>query len=125
MANASGTEKLLPIIIGKAKQPHAFQKKTGVQLGFEGYQNNAKAWMTLLIYQDWLHQWNHELDVKKHNILLFQDNFSGHIVPDGLKRIEVVNFEPNLTLHIQLMDQGIIQCFKAHYCASFIHHALD
>jgi len=63
--------------------------------------------------------------VKKCNILLLQDNFSGHIVPDGLKRIKVVNFEPNLIAHIQPMDQGIIRCFKAHYHASFIHHAID
>jgi DDE superfamily endonuclease len=124
-ANASGTKKLPPIIIGKAKQPRVFQKKTGIQLGFEGYRNNAKAWMTSSIYQDWLRQWDRELDAKKRNILLLQDNFSGHIVPDGLKRIEVVNFEPNLTAHIQPMDQGIILCFKAHYGASFIHRAID
>lgn len=31
----------------------------------------------------------------------------------------------NLTVHVQPMDQGIIQCFKAHYWGRFIEHAID
>ena len=54
-SNADGSEKRPPLIIGKAKKPRAFQNKTGTQLGFD-YRNNAKAWMTASIYQDWLRQ---------------------------------------------------------------------
>ena len=54
-----------------------------------------------------------------------QDNFSGHIAPQSLTNIHVINFEPNLTAHVQLNNQGIIQCFKAHYHAKFIHCAID
>ncbi|KAF8232518.1 hypothetical protein L208DRAFT_1169826, partial [Tricholoma matsutake] len=50
-SNADGSEKLQPIIIGRAHKPRAFQKKTGAQLGFY-YQNYAKAWMTLALYQE-------------------------------------------------------------------------
>ncbi|KIK77897.1 hypothetical protein PAXRUDRAFT_165458 [Paxillus rubicundulus Ve08.2h10] len=32
--NADGSQKLLPLIIGKAQKPHAFKNKTGSQLGF-------------------------------------------------------------------------------------------
>jgi DDE superfamily endonuclease len=32
--NADGSEKLPPLIIGKAAKPRAFQKKSGAQLGF-------------------------------------------------------------------------------------------
>jgi hypothetical protein len=56
---------------------------------------------------------------------LLQDNFSGQIVPDDLTNIQVENFEPNLTAHVQPNDQGIICCFKAHYRSSFIQHAID
>ncbi|KAF9228943.1 hypothetical protein BS17DRAFT_805636 [Gyrodon lividus] len=49
---------------------------------------------------------------------------SGHIVPKTLTNIHVVNFEPNLTAHVQPNDQGIIRCFKAKYRAQFIHHAI-
>lgn len=54
-----------------------------------------------------------------------QDNFSGHVVPDNLTRICIENFRPNLTVHVQPNDQGIICCFKAHYRAKFIHRAID
>ena len=55
--NADGSEKLWPFIIGKAAWPQAFNKKTGKQLEFY-YQNNAKAWITAHLYQDWIQQWD-------------------------------------------------------------------
>ena len=123
-SNADGSEKLPPIIIGKAKKPRAFRNKTGVQLGFY-YRNNAKAWMTSVLYQEWLRQWDQELGKKKRKVLLLQDNFSGHIIPEDLQNIRVENFTPNLTAHIQPMDQGIIRCFKAHYRARYIQRAIN
>jgi len=81
--------------------------------------------MTTVLYQEWLHEWDLELKQEKRNILLLQDNFSGHVVPDDLQCICVKNFKPNLTSLIQPNDQGIIHCFKAHYRAKFIEHAID
>ena len=123
-ANADGSEKLPPLIIGKALKPRAFGHKSVAQHGFH-YKNNAKAWMTGDIYQDWLWQWDRKLGARNRKIVLLQDNFSGHIIPNGLQNIRVANFEPNLTAHIQPMDQGIIRCFKAHYRAMFIQRAID
>jgi DDE superfamily endonuclease len=40
--NASGSEKLPPIIIGKAAKPHPFQKKSGADLRFY-YRSNPTA----------------------------------------------------------------------------------
>jgi DDE superfamily endonuclease len=111
-------------VIGKAARPRAFNKKTGEQLGFH-YQNNAKAWMTAYLYQDWILEWDQVLQEKGWKILLLQDNFSAHIVPDNLQNIQVVNFKPNLTAHVQPKDQGIINCFKTHYRAKFIQRAID
>ena len=122
--NANGTDKRPAFIIGKAERPQSFQKKTGHELGFL-YRNNAKAWMTSHLYQDWIKDWDKDLKANNRKILLLQDNFSGHIVPPDLQAIRVVNFEPNLTAHIQPMDQGIIRCFKAHYRARFIQRAVD
>jgi hypothetical protein len=123
-SNADGSEKLPPLIIGKAKKPRAFENKSGGQLGFY-YRNNAKAWMTANIYREWIQQWDFELGAKNRRILLLQDNFSGHIIPDSLQNIRVENFKPNLTAHIQPMDQGIIRCFKAHYRSKYIHRAIN
>ena len=122
--NADGSEKLPPLIIGKALKPRAFRNKTGTQLGFL-YRTNAKAWMTTKFYQEWISDWDQKLRAKQRHILLLQDNFSGHIPPDGLTNIQVENFKPNLTAHIQPMDQGIIRCFKSHYRAAFIQRSVD
>ena len=124
VANADGTKKLPPLIIGRAHKPHAFQGKTGEQLGFN-YRNNAKAWMTTSLYQEWLLNWDKELRREGRKILLLQDNFSGHVAPDTLTNIHVKNFELNLTAHVQPNDQGIIRCFKAHYRTEFICCAID
>ena len=123
-SNADGSKKLPPFIIGKAAKPRAFNKKSGTQLGFY-YRNNAKAWMTASLYEEWICAWDRELQAKRRKVLLLQDNFSGHIIPDNLQNIEVRNFAPNLTAHIQPMDQGIIQCFKAHYRTKYIRRAVD
>jgi len=79
----------------------------------------------MVLYQEWLHEWDLKLKQEKRNILLLQDNFSGHIVLDNLQCIHVKNFKPNLTSLIQPNNQGIIHCFKAHYQAKFIERAID
>jgi hypothetical protein len=123
-ANADGSEKLPPFVIGRYARPRAFQKKTGAQLGFY-YRYNAKSWMLATIYQEWLRDWDEKLRRQQRHILLLQDNFSAHIKPDGLTNICVENFKPNLTAHVQPNDAGIIRCFKAHYRSKFINRAID
>jgi len=81
--------------------------------------------MTAVLYQDWLREWDRELMANKRKILLLQDNFSGHIVPDGLQNIQVKNFKPNLTAHVQPKDHGIIRCFKAHYRSTYIQCSIN
>jgi hypothetical protein len=55
--NADGIEKLPPVIIGKFEQLWPFQCKSGAQLGFY-YWSNVKAWMTMVLYEEWLHDWD-------------------------------------------------------------------
>jgi hypothetical protein len=81
--------------------------------------------MTGQLYQEWIRKWDAELQQQRRKILLLQDNFSAHIVPDDLQNIQVENFEPNLTAHVQPKDQGIIRCFKAHYHARFIERSIN
>ena len=121
-ANADGSEKPPAFIIGKATRPRAFKKKTRGQLGFY-YQNNAKAWMTTVLYQEWISAWDEALCRRGQCIMLFQDNFSARIPPD-LTNIHIENFTANLTSYIQLLDAGIICNFKAHYCKTFIMQAI-
>src|SRR6267142_446306 len=82
--NADGSEKLCPIIIGKAAKPCAFQKKSGGELGFY-YHSNVKAWMTTALYQEWLLDWDWKLQWQQRHVLLLQDNFSGHVLLPALR----------------------------------------
>ena len=124
VANADGSKKLAPLIIGKANKPHAFKNKTGEELGFN-YQQNAKVWMTGKLYQEWLLDWDQQLARDGQQVLLLHDNFAGHVVPASLTNIHVKPFKSNLTAHVQPNDQGIIHCFKAHYCAIFVQHTIN
>ena len=59
--NATGTEKLEPLIIGKAKQPRCFKKKTARQLGFTSYYNSRSGWMNGMKFELFLGDWNERL----------------------------------------------------------------
>ena len=65
------------------------------------------------------------LKAQSQHVLLWVDNFSGHTVPTSYMNIHVEIFLPSLTSHVQPMDAGIIQCFKAHYHKLFIAHSID
>ena len=67
--NADGSERLPPFVIGKSAKSLVFQKKSGKQLGFY-YRNNAKAWMTTVLYQEWICNWDNDLRKAKCHILL-------------------------------------------------------
>ena len=56
---------------------------------------------------------------------LLLSSTKGISVTDTLTNIQVENFEPNLTAHVQPNNQGIICCFKACYRAKFVHRAID
>ena len=49
--NATGTEKLPPLFIGKFAKPRCFGGRSGKELGFY-YQNNKKAWMTAVLFEE-------------------------------------------------------------------------
>ena len=92
VVNADGSRKLPPLIIGKVQKPCAFKNKTGPQLSFN-YTSNVKAWMTSAIYQEWLLDWDQKLKNEHCKILLLQDNFLGHVVPECYGR----TLAPNIT----------------------------
>ena len=108
-------EKLLPLVIGKAKYPRAFRdaglKPTGLLVL---WRSNTKAWMTAALFSEWLELINRIMKASKRHILLFLDNATAH--PNiTLSNIKLVFFPPNLTAGAQPLDQGIIQAVKLGY----------
>uniref|UniRef100_A0AAV1TDU0 HTH CENPB-type domain-containing protein n=1 Tax=Peronospora matthiolae TaxID=2874970 RepID=A0AAV1TDU0_9STRA len=124
-ANADGSDKLPPVFIGHAKKPRCFERKTAERLGFL-YRNNKKAWMTGILFQEWLGDVDKSMKQKDRKILLLMDNAPSHIVADlEITNITVQVLPPNTTSKVQPMDAGIIAAFKRHYRRLHLQNALD
>jgi hypothetical protein len=124
-SNATGTDKLEPIIIGKAEKPRCFKKKTASELGFQ-YYHNAKAWMTGVIFTSVLQKMNAYFKKNNKKALLLIDNAACHILPEQqLEYLHVKFLPPNTTAYIQPMDQGIISAFKARFKKRQLALAID
>ena len=67
--NASGNDKLKLLLISKVKRPRCFGKVFDPN-NIVHYYNNEKAWMTTIIFEDWLKKWNAKLELQKRCILL-------------------------------------------------------
>ena len=98
-ANMTGTDKQKPVLVGKAANPACLKKKglSIANLGVDIY-HNAKGWMTGVVFDLWLSEWNIELLV---------DNALGHIA-DDYDNIELVFLPPNTISKLQPLDQSII-----------------
>jgi DDE superfamily endonuclease len=113
-ANADGSQKLKPLVIGKYENPRVFKNINKNKLPVY-YRFNKKAWMTGGIFKDYISILNKQMVRQDRKILLFLDNCPAH--PNDLKfsNIKFVFFPPNTTSVCQPMDQGIIKVFKGYY----------
>jgi hypothetical protein len=118
-ANADGSEKLEPWIIGRSKNPRCLKNLNRSLLRVK-YSYNKSKWMTGTICEEYL-RW---LDNKMHGrrVLLLMDNFSGHELGvqlvgglEGLRNVRIAWLPANTTSFWQPLDQGIIASFKLYY----------
>lgn len=127
-ANADGSEKLELMVIGKARNPRCFQKKSGQELGFD-YHANQKAWMTTDLFFQWLARFQtYVAKSPDRKVLLLIDNCSAHGKKEALPclpNIRVEYFPPNCTSIIQPMDAGIIAALKLRYKRRHMERALE
>lgn len=120
--NGDGSDKLPLWVIGKFKKPRCFKNINVTSLGCV-YRNNASAWMTQIIFLEWLRAF--DLRVSGRKVLLILDNFSGHTpvekIPEHirLRNTTILYLPPNMTSKIQPCDAGIIRNFKAYYRRRF------
>lgn len=121
-ANMSGTEKLPPLMIGKSEKPRCFNKIKRKPIA---YRWNRKAWMTSVLFEEWLHKFDFNMKNQKRKILLFMDNCSAHSVTAKLTHVKVLFLPANTTSVLQPLDQGIIKCFKCFYRKRLVRHLLS
>lgn len=87
-ANADGSQKLPPLVIGKSAKPRCF---TNVKMFPCDYENQRRAWMTGDIFAKWLRN----LDRKNRRILIFINNCPVHPKNVKLESIEFVFLSAN------------------------------
>ncbi|XP_049303745.1 jerky protein homolog-like [Bactrocera dorsalis] len=121
-SNADGSHKLVPLVIGKAKNPRSFK-------GFKNplhYNFSKNAWMTSRIFHDWFHKIfiNEVIQFSQKNnlppkALLLIDNCSAHAPIEHLQskdgNIVAYFLPPNVTAAVQPMDQNPIKLTKLVY----------
>ncbi|UYV82398.1 TIGD4 [Cordylochernes scorpioides] len=73
--NMDGSEKMQPLVIGKAKQPRCFRgiKHLPVQ-----YEANQKAWKTGLLFESWVRHIDKKMAGQHRQIILLLDNCGAH-----------------------------------------------
>ncbi|KAI6651119.1 Tigger transposable element-derived protein 6-like [Oopsacas minuta] len=110
----SGNDKVKLLVIGKSKKPRCFK---GIDMDTlpVSYRANKNAWMTSLLFEEWITRWDSALGKQSRKILLLVDNCTAHPALDTLKNIRLEFLPPNTTSLIQPMDQGIIKNIKGHY----------
>lgn len=119
--NMDGSDKRVPLVIGKSKNPRCFKgKRIPVT-----YRSNGKAWMSRAVFKEWLLDFDREMSRKGRHVCLLLDNCSAHHVEDANPtNVEVRFFPPNCTSLIQPLDQGIIRSVKSAYRARLIDKLL-
>jgi hypothetical protein len=124
-ANATGTFKISPVVIGTAKRPRCFVRNPP-QLP---YFSQKSAWDDTKTFERW---W-HEIFLKEVRVwtsspvALLLDGFSGHDrdCNDPLGQVRIFTFPPNITSIFQPLDQGIILTFKTKYKSKLLEHLVS
>lgn len=116
-------EKLRPLIIGKSENPRCFRGTNIHALGVD-YYFNKKAWMTSVIFVDWLQKLNNKFKLQNRKIILFIDNCSSHSIIT-LSNIKLQLLPKNTTSHLQPCDAGIIQAVKLNYRKMFLRQLIQ
>jgi DDE superfamily endonuclease/Tc5 transposase DNA-binding domain/CENP-B N-terminal DNA-binding domain len=122
--NATGTDKLKPLVIGKSAKPRCFKNIQKENLGTK-YEANKKAWMTGEIFGHWIKSLNATNRLDHRKTLVLVDNAPSHIVGEELEHVKVHFLPPNTTPYLQPCDAGIINSFKAHYRKLYLQNILE
>jgi len=122
-ANADGSDKLKPLVIGKSRNPRCFKNVKNFPYLYE---SQRKSWMTGSQFVTWVRKIDERMkkDVLRH-VLLFGDNCPAHPKEiDGLTNVRVEFSPPNSTSVIQPMDQGVIDCTNVKYRTRVVRRCL-
>ncbi|XP_070390804.1 tigger transposable element-derived protein 6-like [Dermacentor albipictus] len=112
-ANADGSDKRPPLVIGKSARPRCFKGNRSLPVK---YVANSRSWMTRAIFSEWVASFDCDMRRQGRRVCLLLDNCSAHHILDvELTNVELKYFPPNCTSIIQPLDQGVIRSMKCAY----------
>ena len=117
-------EKLKPLVIGKAAKPRCFRNLDTRRLSVK-WCWNKKAWMSSVLFKEWLHDLNQRMIKQKRQILLLIDNAPTHPQNLAYSNVTVRFFPKNTTSKLQPLDQGIIWSFKSQFKRRLATHIVN
>ena len=114
--NATGSEKMCPLLIHKYENPRALKNINKNTLPVNYYWN-SKSWMQVSIWNQYLKDLDSKMRQQNRNILLLVDNAPTHSLYEttNLTNITIHFLPPNTTAHLQPCDAGIIHSFKVSF----------
>uniref|UniRef100_A0A2R5LAU9 Putative tick transposon n=1 Tax=Ornithodoros turicata TaxID=34597 RepID=A0A2R5LAU9_9ACAR len=120
--NMTGNEKLPLLVIGKAAKPRCF--KGGRLPSNVLYRNNGKAWMTAVLFEEYVRLLDRRFAAKNRRVVVVLDNASSHVDVANLTAIKLVFLAPNTTSLSQPLDQGVIRVVKQLYRKNLLRRML-
>lgn len=116
--NATGTEKLTPLVIGKSANPRYFKEIKSKPVDTHA---DKKAWMKAHLFSEWLVNLKRKMKNKQRQILLLKDNCTPHSPVPNLSHLKVQCFPPNATSKLPPLNLDIIEKFKHFYRCEVVH----
>ncbi|KAK8756955.1 hypothetical protein V5799_000343 [Amblyomma americanum] len=107
-----GSDKRRLTVICKSARPRCLKGVRNLQVA---YLSNKKAWMTSKLFEDWLKDFDQEMERQHRKVLLLLGNCSAHKVSIVLKAVRLVFLPPNATSALQPLDKGIIRSLECNY----------
>ncbi|CAF1419046.1 unnamed protein product [Adineta steineri] len=92
--NMTGTDKLQPLLIGKAAKPRCFKNLNVKQLPVK-WRWNRTSWMTATLFDEWLQNLNNTMIKQKRKIQLFIDHAPCHNLDAQYSNITAGFVHPN------------------------------
>ena len=126
--NVDDTERLPPLVVGRARRPRCFDGRNAAELGFD-YDFGLKSWMSSIMFMKWIcrvDQYVGRTPVR--TAVLFIGNASCHGTESDytfLQNLRIYFLPKRTTALLQPLNLGIIAAVKKHYERKQAQRAVD
>ncbi|GBN40626.1 Tigger transposable element-derived protein 6 [Araneus ventricosus] len=121
---SAAREKEKPLVIWRCQKRRCFKGKDLNRLAVSWYANK-KAWMASSIFEEWLVNLDKKLRNRARKVLLVLDNATCHAHGAELKNVKLLILPPNTTSKLQLLDHGVLKCYKMEYRQCALRHVIE